>query len=362
MERHQIDTLKARTSLAQFLETRGHRLKKNGTGLVTHCPFHEDDTPSLSVDPEKGLYHCFGCGRAGDILTFLQEVDGLSFSQALERLGELAGHEVQAAAVEPRPANGNAVASEPALRLDLLERVAQIYADDLAQNAEARQYLIGRGITDFEVLRALRVGCAEGRRLSRMTGACGESREALRALGLVNERGWDTLTGCVVVPLRDSDGRVTGFLGRRMRAGEHPHRTLSGARRGLFFPEAARGTPSVLLVEGFLDALACYQAGLRNVMALGGRVLTEEIVRHLVREGIEEVFLCLDADEAGDRGSREAAERLSKERIRARRVELPVKDPAEFFQGRTEAEFRNLLQAAVPLGSVREEALVLSED
>ncbi len=322
--------LKPKTDLIAFLEERGHQLHREGKSFKTLCPFHKDKTPSMSVDPEKNLWHCFGCDRGGDAITYLELAEGLTFGQAADRL-----HGESLPPIRIRPINP----------LELMERAAEIYHSNLARHEPALAYLAQRGLVQKELFRDFRLGYADGEQLARLAGN-DQQRQALQELGLLNVKGNETLYGCLVAPLKDSEGRVRGFLGRRLQPDKNPHRTLAGPVTGLFHPEAARGSSTIILVEGFLDALACYQAGFRNVMALGGSQAHPLLLSHLQTCGVRQVLLALDPDEAGDRGSTLLAEELEKRGLGSKRVQLP-RDPADFFlHGGSGLDFRRLLEEA----------------
>jgi 5S rRNA maturation endonuclease (ribonuclease M5) len=187
-------------------------------------------------------------------------------------------------------------------------------------------------------------------------------REALIKLGILNEKGTETLYGCIVAPLTDKDGQVTSFLGRRVKPSENPHRALAGAKKGFFHVQATKSAASgeLVIVEGFLDALACYQAGIRNVMAIGGATNVDPaVIDLLVAEQVKEVLLALDPDDAGDRGAKAWAEALERQGIGSRRVRLDV-DPNEFFRtGGTVEVFRMRAERGETLGKPSEESELL---
>ncbi len=326
-----MQELKPKTDIVAFLEERGHQLHREGKSFKTLCPFHKDKTPSMSVDPEKNVWHCFGCDRGGDAITYLELADGLTFGQAAD---QLRGTD----ALPP-------IRIQPINPLELMERAADIYHQNLAQYEPAQAYLAKRGLVDKEMFRDFRLGYADGEKLARLAGS-EKQKTALQELGLLNAKGNETLYGCLVAPLKDEDGRVRGFLGRRIQPGRNPHRTLAGPVTGLFHPEAARGSSVILLVEGFLDALACYQAGFRNVMALGGSQSRPHLLSHLQSYGVRQVLLALDPDDAGDQGSQQLAQELEKRGIGSKRVQLP-EDPSDFFlNGGSALHFHRFIEEA----------------
>ena len=262
--RKEIEDLKAAVDLVALFQAFGMEIRKQGRGVKALCPFHDEKTPSLSIDPKKGLYKCFGCGKAGDSLTFLQEHAKLSFAEAVAELRRHAG--TQSAQADPVPITK--IEEEP-FPYDLMERVAEIWHQAFCDSPEALEYLENRGIHDRGLLRELRVGYCNGEKLLAITNA--EERRLLQSVGVLNEGGKEFFSRCVVFALRDRHNRVTGFYGRSLsRDAKVPHRCCAGNRTGLFCVEAARGVSSVFLVEGVLDALALMQSGFSNTLALGG--------------------------------------------------------------------------------------------
>ena len=372
------------TPLLELFRSHGHEFKKEGKSYKTHCPFHKDGTPSLSVEPDKGLWHCFGCGVGGDGITFLKKSLGLTFGQAADLWRELSGEEPShrrrgnhsppaSDALPPRYRSSspslykehlimNSFAAAESLNgstqpqtehppaaglksedLALLRRLQDIYAKDLATSEKGRAYLKERGITDPETIRAFGLGYVSGQSLPQLTDA---QQERLQDLGVLNSKGNETLYDCIVCPLQDTEGNIITFWARscgRQVEKTSRHRCLPTQENAPFAAinwQAARGSRQVILVEGFLDALACYQAGLRNVIPLGAAHAKLGFAQYLHREGVEEVLLALDPDEAGDEGAKAFAEELEQRGIGSTRVRLDM-DPADFFlQGGTATAFR----------------------
>jgi DNA primase len=368
------------TPLLELFRSQGHEFKKEGKSYKTHCPFHKDDTPSLSVEPAKGLWHCFGCGVGGDGITFLEKSLGLTFGQAADQWRELSGEEpshrrpgnrshpdptrsptpsiykehLTMNSFAAAPSNGTQPQTQSCRQrvlnsedLALFRRLQDIYARDLAASDEGRAYLKERGITDPETIRAFGLGYVSGNSLPELAPA---QRERLQDLGILNSRGDETFTNCIVCPLHDTEGNIITFWARccaRQVEKTSRHRCLPAQENAPFAAinwQAARGSRQVILVEGFLDALACYQAGLRNVIPLGGTACSKSgklgFAQFLHREGVEEVLLAMDPDEAGDEGAKALAEELERRGIGSTRVRLDM-DPADFFlQGGTATAFR----------------------
>ncbi|HYY74327.1 MAG TPA: DNA primase, partial [Solirubrobacterales bacterium] len=263
-------------------------LRRVGERYVGLCPFHEERTPSFSVDPREKLYYCFGCEAGGDLFRFVQEKEGLGFPEAVEALGERYGVQVERESLDPR--------AEEARRRrgrlgELLERTASFYAHYLWESSEAtkaRGYLASRGLGE-EVLRAFGVGYAPSAWDQVLTRGqrAGFGVEELAAAGLVQRgRGgghYDRFRARITFPVRDARGRVQGFGARALRPDtkpkylNSPEGELYRKSRTLFGIDLARAAivkaGRAVVVEGYTDALAAHQAGIAEAVAVMGTAI-----------------------------------------------------------------------------------------
>jgi DNA primase len=319
-------------------------LRRVGSRWTGLCPFHDERTPSFSVDPDRGLYHCFGCGVGGDAIRFVQETEALDFPEAVEALAERYG--VRLEREEDDPAAERRRRRKERLHA-LLERAARFYAAYLWDSREAkraREYLEGRGLSEA-IAREFRVGYAPSA-WDRMTvGAqqSGFSAEELMAAGLAQRgRGgtlYDRFRGRIMFPLADARGRVLGFGARAMAEGRGPkylntsENELYHKGRQLFGIDLARKEAAksgrIVVVEGYTDVLALHQAGIRESVAIMGTALTQEQLAELARSA-PLVVLGLDADRSGQEAMLRAARAAEDRGVELRVAELPEgKDPAE---------------------------------
>jgi DNA primase len=340
-------------------------LRRQGSRWVGLCPFHEERTPSFSVDAQEKLYHCFGCGVGGDTIKFVEEKEGLGFAEAVELLAERYGVELEREREDPQAEERR----RQRRRLsELLDRTAAFYANYLwsaEEAAKARGYLAERGLGE-EVLRAFGVGYApsawdtvllRGQR-------AGFSVAELRSVGLAQRgRGggeYDRFRSRIMFPIRDRRGRALGFGGRAMRSDQgakyvntaetdffHKSRMLYGidlAKEGI-----ARAGRAVV-AEGYTDVLALHQAGIAESVGVMGTAITEEQVADLSGM-VDEVVLALDADSAGQEAMLRAQRVASGRKVRLRVAAMPAgEDPAEMLAAEGGAErFRALIEAAVEL-------------
>ncbi|MCE7874643.1 toprim domain-containing protein [bacterium CPR1] len=319
-----IQQLKAGADLVEVVRGSGIELRQRGRNLVGRCPFHEDDDPSLVVNPERQLWNCFGCKAGGDVLNFLQLREKLEFPEALERL------RVLARAVEPVPSSAETDPSPDRLagglgRFELLERVTQIYQQGLKNSPHAQEYLVGRGLGSRELWDAFRIGYADGALLKALDVQGGPAAEALTQLGVLAANGRELMAGCLVVPLTHPDQGIVDLYARRLDpAAKVRHLYLPGPKRGIFNWQALKASRDVYLAEGVLDAMSAWVAGCRNVTCLFGvHGLPVDLTQGLSRFQTREVRLCLDADPAGRQASERIGRQLSERGIRVQALELP---------------------------------------
>jgi 5S rRNA maturation endonuclease (ribonuclease M5) len=369
-----IERIKSANELQAVVAERGIEVRKKGRLVVARCPFHEERTASFTITPSKGLYHCFGCGAAGDVIGFVTKHDKVSFGKALDVLARRAGLDlsrvmeerprvVQGTPVQaltppapprsPVSANGNGRAYDtPPPPPALLARVVDHYHRAFCARADAQAYLKQRGLTDADLLRALRVGYADGS-LLKVIPKDGELREQLRALGVITSENRELLGGCIVVPIPDPvSGQWTNLYGRGVKTDRHCY--LPGPLRGVVNFHAARLSEEVILTESIVDALSFLQAGVSTAIPLyGTNGFTSDHLDTLKREGVRRAILALDNDDAGRKAADSIKEKLSAAGIAVRVACYPegIKDANELLvscNGDASEVFRQILDAAEP--------------
>jgi DNA primase len=332
----EIERLRSQVSVERLVEASGIELKRGGKDLVGRCPFHEDDTASLVVTPAKNLWHCFGCGAGGGPIDWAMKKNAVSFRHAVEllRAGLAAG-----SSDEPGAAKRSHVRKLPtpvafdAGEQELLDQVVQYYHETLLQSPEALAYLERRGIADRELIEAHRLGFANrtlGLRLPAAKVKAGaELRGRLQAIGLLRASGHEHFNGCLVVPVIDEAGHVTGVYGRKITQSVDPplHLYLPGPHKGVWNARALAGQEEVILAEALIDAMSFWCAGYRNVTAAYGvEGATPELLALLaspVDGRARRVLIAFDRDEAGDRGAARVAEQLLAAGVDCYRVQFP---------------------------------------
>jgi DNA primase len=336
-------------------------LKRAGTVFKGLCPFHAEKTPSFIVTPDRETWHCFGCGKGGDIFTFVMEREGLDFREALARLADKAGVELsERTAREDR--------RRKRLR-EALEAAITWYREVLVrtpQGERARAYLAERGLTD-DTLERFTVGYAPNTwdALAKRLTARGITDEELISAGLASagNRGGviDKFRGRVIIPIRDASGRATGLGGRILPGGQGPKYLNSPATllfdksRTLYAIDLAKAAirkeKLTVIVEGYTDVMAAHQAGFTNVVASLGTALTAGQVELATRYA-DAVALAYDVDLAGEAATqRGLLEELGPDASvsKVRVIRIPAgKDPDELIRTDPEA-WRQAVAGAKPV-------------
>ena len=347
------DQVREAIDFVELVQARtGGEMRRSGPhSYMGLCPFHDERTPSFSVEPVAKLFHCFGCGESGDVFDFVMKTENVDFGGALELLADRSGVRLERVAEDPREAERRARRDR---LLEILERTAAYYVRYLWESAEAeraRAYLLDRGLEE-SVLREFRVGYAPS--------------------------AWDhvlkvgTRAGFKAFPLCDARGRVLGF-GARALSADRPPKYLNTGESDLFHKgrlvyaadlarAAAAKAGSVVLCEGYTDVIALHQAGLRNAVACMGTALTVEQVGELGKLA-SVVHMALDADAAGHNAMLRAAEVAAKSKLELRVVPLPAGlDPADLVQREGGEAMRALVERSVPFVRFRvERALALGD-
>jgi DNA primase len=292
-------------------------LRRAGGGSLTGlCPFHDEKTPSFHVTPARGFYHCFGCGEGGDVITFVQKINHVSFAEAVEFLADRVG-------LQLRYSDGGGQRVEPGLRLRILEAnqlAAEFFAAQLTSPSglPGRQFLDGRGF-DQAAAQQFGIGFAPtgGRELGQHLKGRGFTDEELVKAGLVRENGWDFFQGRVLWPIRDAGRSVLGFGARRIFDDDRmpakylntPETIVYKKSNVLYGLDLARGNIAkknqAVVVEGYTDVMACHLAGVDTAVASCGTAFGDDHARLLQRllgtgdvSGGEVIFT-FDGDAAG---------------------------------------------------------------
>ena len=337
------------------------QLTKAGRNFLGLCPFHGEKTPSFNVVEDKQFYHCFGCGRSGDVFKFIEDYRGVSFMEAVQIVGDQVGIRVQTlppSQSRPQQADGK----QPFYEIH--QEAAKFYHAILMttkMGEDARQYLYDRGLDD-EVLRHFQIGLApaEGNYLYQsVSGKFSEKIMAESGLFHISDMGtiYDAFQDRIMFPLSDDTGRVIAFSGRLWREpveGAKPQGKYKNSRSTLLFnksyelyhldkaKQVAKKNHELYLMEGFMDVIAAYRAGIENAVASMGTALTQEHVAHLSKF-TKKVILAYDGDKAGRLATAKALEVLDKHEVEV--VQIPDQmDPDEYLNKNSPQALAELLE------------------
>jgi len=368
-----IEEIKARLNIVDLIGSYVH-LDKSGVHYKACCPFHQERTPSFMVNEEKNMWHCFGCGKGGDVFAFIMEMEGLEFREALKMLAERAGVELPQYKGEERN-------KETKDRIyELLELSTKFFEKQLAGDAGKEKigsYITSRGLSQ-ESINTFRLGYAQDgwRHLLEFLTGRGFSEQEIESAGLVIQKSkdggnqssnisypassyYDRFRDRIMFPIFDILGRVIGYSARVAPGGdetqakyintpETPVYHKSRALYGLFQAKLAMKQAGVtVIVEGNMDVIAMHQAGIKNTVAVSGTALTDEQLTVMKRYG-SEVKLFFDMDGAGQKAARKSAESALSKEILVTVVALPFgKDASDMGKENPEG-LREAVKASIP--------------
>ncbi len=362
-----LNELKIRASLVEVVGKRVKLIKK-GQEFSGLCPFHNEKTPSFTLNEEKGFYHCFGCQSNGSVIDFIMKTEGIGFRETVERLATNVGMQI----ADETPAQREREQKKQTL-YGVMETATKFFEKMLymPEGRYALDYLTKRGI-NRATLKTFRVGFSPNTRSSLKNSLFRQevSEEQMVSTGLVikptGDRGgkmetYDRFRGRVMFPITDRQGRTIAFGGRVIGIGEPKY--LNSPETPLFHKgselfglhiagPAARRANTILVTEGYLDVIALYQAGFHHAVAPLGTAITEDQIR-LLWKIVPEPVLCLDGDRAGQAAARKTAVRalpLLKPGIGIRFAALPIgEDPDSLIQKNGASSIQSVLDISIPL-------------
>lgn len=331
-----LDLIKTRLNIIDII-SEYLPLKKAGINFKANCPFHLERSPSFMVSPERQIWHCFGCQKGGDVISFLMEKEGIEFKEALDILAKKAGVSLNRKNIEKK--------DQKERLYDLNEKAAQFFNYILISHKlgeSALEYLKKRGLED-KTIKNFNLGYAplSWESLSGFLKKRGYKKEEIiqAGLGIESKRGcYDRFRGRVMFPLLDARGRIIGFAGRVLTTGEPKYintpQTLIFDKSKFLFgihlsKTAIREKKEAILVEGEMDMILSFQSGIENIVATKGTALTEGQLEILKRH-TDTLALCFDADLAGDFAARRGIEMADRIGMNLKVIQVEGgKDPAE---------------------------------
>jgi DNA primase len=370
--REDIERVKERTDLAE-LAAEVTKVKRTGRSVMAVCPFHNEKTPSLSIDPARGLYHCFGCGKGGDVVRWIQDTQNLDFNDAIEVLARRVGVELkEEPGAKRRRSRREALVAATTAAVEFYHERLRTAPDA----ADARAYLRGRGY-DADVVAEFRIGYSPDTWSSLVDHLVeqGVDRKIIEAAGLGSKssRGTviDRFRGRIMFPIYDLRGDPVGF-GARLLEGEgakylntaetqiyHKSRLLYGlnwAKSGIVKANEA------VVVEGYTDVIAFHQAGMPVAVATCGTALGEDHL-DLLRRFSERVVLAFDSDEAGAGAALRGFEKSVPGDLDLRVAIFPEgRDPADLVMAGEQSQLTKAIEQSIPLLQFRIEQELLEYD
>lgn len=339
------------------------QLNKQGHYFKGLCPFHSEKTPSFTVTPEKQIYHCFGCGVGGNVIHFVMEIEGYSFTEAVRRLAEEAGIGYSWQNVTQEQSTQQ---QEKSILLDAYELANKLYQYILhhtEQGKEAKSYLASRGITN-ELCESFQIGYAPAMwdTLVKQLDKRQFSLALMEKGGLISKKtdgqGYvDKFRQRIIFPIMDSTGKVIAFGGRALADQQpkylnSPETTLFNKSKVLYNMHQARPhlrkQQQVILFEGYVDVMKAWEAGVVNGIATMGTALTAEHVA-VIKRNVEQVTICYDGDSAGQNAAYQSISLLEQSGIRVKVAMIPDRlDPDEYISSYGHQRFRQeIIESAV---------------
>jgi len=343
----EVSRIKDKVDFLTLLKGWGFAVKQNGRGHMILCPFHEDTKPSCSIEPAKKIFHCFGCGKKGDIIDFVRHYRKTDFRGALDLLQQKDSHVTpalpkavqksilhkstktkvakpvtQATAhlaaktvaklttnVTPKQPAQAAPKQEPPLTTLSLDTIADYYHKKLMKSRKAVAYLKARGLTNRELYTRFRIGYCDGSLQEKLSTA---QKQELQSLGILRESGREHFSGYLIFPITTTANKTVNLYGRSLSASNKiPHLYLPGSHRGIFNSKACKVYTEIFLAESVIDALSLIQAGLQNVQAIyGTNGFTAEHLQHLKDCRVKQVAVALDNDNAGRKAATDISAKL----------------------------------------------------
>jgi len=352
-----VDEIRSRCNIVDVVG-RVVPLKKAGSNYKGICPFHNEKTPSFVVSETKQIFTCFGCGASGDLITFVQRYYNLDFRGAVEMLAKEYGLRLDGAF------RSNKDKEE---LYEINRQAARFFYRAMREQANpGYTYMKNRGISE-DILNKFGIGYADEKwdSLYRFLKEKGFAEKKMLELGLISQskgRYYDKFRSRVIFPILNTSGKVIGFGGRIVGDGEPKY--LNSQESGVFQKKFnlyglnltgkdIRNQDAVVLVEGYMDVVALYQSGIRNVSASLGTALTENQAR-LIKRYTKNVILSYDADQAGQNAALRGLDILYREGCRAKVLKVTDgKDPDEFVRKNGRKAFAELIDNAMPYGDFK---------
>lgn len=362
-----LSQIRAANDIVDVIQSLNVPLKKAGNQYKALCPFHKEKSPSFSVSPQRQSFHCFGCGEGGDVYKFVMKREGLNFIEAVRRLADRAHITLPETNFIPSGPDR----SHKQLLYDLHTKVRDWFHTNLMRSRQAegaRAYLKSRGFS-AEVAKTYKLGYALSAWEGLIDWAKTEkiSTDLLEEAGLIvpkNNRHYDRFRDRLMIPICDESGRVVGFSGRLLVKEAKEAKYVNSPETPIFkkgmllfgldrSKRHLQDSKTAIICEGQLDWIRCFESGVKNVVAPQGTAFTEDHARILGRY-VEQVVMCYDSDNAGQKATWKNAEILLPTGISVRTVQMPEgEDPDSFVRKKGGEAFQKLIEGAMDIFEAR---------
>ncbi len=328
------------------------KLERSGTRLRALCPFHSEKTPSFYVNPDSGLFHCFGCKASGDVISFVERIENLDFNEAVKFLAEKYN-------IPLRYSSSGYDKSEKDAIFEVLDQAQKFFRENLKKNTKPFNYLLNRGLNE-ETIEFLKLGYSPSSGLVEFLRSKGFEIDEIKKAGLVTESGVERFKNRVIFPIFNLFDRVIGFGGRIVESRSDAPKYLNSPSTlvfekknvlyGLNFTKGfVRKRDFIILVEGYMDFASLFQNGVFEVAAALGTAFTENHAR-LIRRFASKVFLSFDSDDAGLKAAIRSFEILANQGLFVYAIDMPEgEDPDTFVSKYGKESFYILLDNAVEI-------------
>ncbi|OQY38117.1 MAG: hypothetical protein B6229_06725 [Spirochaetaceae bacterium 4572_7] len=353
LEEFEKDSIRDSVDIVTLFTDFGVELEKKGNNYMGCCPWHEDKTPSLSVDRTKGLYNCFGCGESGDVFSLVMKMKGLDFKQAslflkgvelpiVTELPKVAELKKELPKVEQSRTDTFKSELEASI---ILMKVRDYYFKELQNSPKALSYLSKRGLQDVTIIKHYNIGYSTGSLVSKLSD---KQIELLKDLGVLNDKGKEVLEGYLTFPLTNPLTDVVGFYGRAIdNRTKIKHKYLKGDHKGLLNARAVKiYSDEIILTESVLDAISLKKMNIDNVLpCYGVNGFSDPHLKAFKESMVKKIVIAFDSDESGVTGSKNLREKLLKEGFAVKEIVPPRgKDWNDYLlDGGEEKEVRVLL-------------------
>ncbi len=346
----QLNLIRSKVSIVDVV-SKYVPLTPKGKNYFGVCPFHEDHAPSMSVSVDKQIYKCFSCGASGNVFTFVQNFENVSWPEAVSMVAQNAGINITIAPTVVREKVNKVL-------YDIMDITNKLYHNNLKsiEGVLAKKYLLNRGISD-EIINKFEIGLTSGGSLKELLGKKGFKNEDLVELGLINNYEYNIFQNRIMFPLWDSEGNVVGFSGRIYDDSDNA-KYVNSKENKLFHKSSllynyhhavipSKRVHELIIVEGFMDAIRIDSIGLLNVVALMGTAMTSEHVE-LIKKLRVKVLLCMDNDNAGLQATINNGKLLESNGIEVSVIKMSgTKDADEYIIKNGSESFKTLVKEPV---------------